>query len=162
MSNGKFLGIWVPFLVLSGAVIITVECVAPSYATILDTYAARIWSPLGKGEMIKTPAKGSENWDSNYYKQSFAKGEKGEGSKEANQNAESVVQRIAEEGMVLLKNKDNSLPVSTSNKIALLGRGGVDPVYGGSGSGNVDTTTCATPRSGLEKAGFTLDEGVYN
>lgn len=26
--------------------------------------------------MIKTPAKGSENWDSNYYKQSFAKGEK--------------------------------------------------------------------------------------
>lgn len=63
MSNGKFLGIWVPFLVLSGAVIITVECVAPSYATILDTYAARIWSPLGKGEMIKTPAKGSENYD---------------------------------------------------------------------------------------------------
>lgn len=162
MSNGKFLGIWVPFLVLSGAVIITVECVAPSYATILDTYAARIWSPLGKGEMIKTPAKGSESWDSNYYKQSFAKGEKGQGSKEANQNAESVVQKIAEEGMVLLKNKDNSLPVSTSNKIALLGRGGVDPVYGGSGSGNVDTTTCATPRSGLEKAGFTLDEGVYN
>lgn len=94
MSNGKFLGIWVPFLVLSGAVIITVECVAPSYATILDTYAARIWSPLGKGEMIKTPAKGSENWDSNYYKQSFAKGEKGEGSKEANQNAESVVQKL--------------------------------------------------------------------
>lgn len=41
MSNGKFLGIWVPFLVLSGAVIITVECVAPSYATILDTFGHR-------------------------------------------------------------------------------------------------------------------------
>lgn len=163
MKNSKFIAIWAPFLVLAGAAVIAIEAVLPSFATILDTYAGNVWAPLGKGEIIKTPAKGSESWNSNYYTQSFKKGaNKNEGSQEANKNAEQLVEEISNEGMVLLKNKENALPISKTTKIALLGRGSVDPVYGGSGSGNVDTTRCATPRSGLEKAGFTVDEEVYN
>ncbi len=164
MKNSKFLAIWVPFLAVAGAAVITIECVLPSFATMLDTYAGTIWAPLGKGEIVKTQAKGSENWNSKYYGETFTKatGETATGSVEANKNGESVVEEICDEGMVLLKNKNNALPVSKENKIALMGRGSVDPVYGGSGSGNVDTTTCANPRSALEKAGFTIDEDVYN
>ena len=164
MKNSKFLAIWVPCLAVAGGAIIAIECILPSFSTILDTYAGTIWAPLGKGETVKTPAKGSENWNSNYYTMTYEKStEKNSGSAKAKANGESVVEEICDEGMVLLKNKNNnSLPISTSNKIALLGRGAVDPVYGGSGSGNVDTTTCANPKSALEKAGFTVDENVYN
>ncbi len=163
MKNSKFLAIWVPFLALSGAAVITIECLLPKFATILDTYAGNYWSVLGKGEIVKTPAKGSENWNSNYYTASFSKStEKNSGSADAKANGEKVVEKICDEGMVLLKNKDNALPISKTTKIALLGRGAVDPVYGGSGSGNVDTSSCANPKSALEKAGFTVDENVYN
>ena len=162
MKNSKFLAIWVPCLTIATAAVVAIECVVPGYKTMLDTYAGNVWAPLGKGEIVKTPAKGSEGWDSKYYKEEFAKGEKGKGSAEAKNNADKVVEEVTDEGMVLLKNKDNALPISVDTKIALLGRGSVDPVYGGSGSGNVDTTTCATPRSGLEKAGYQIDEGVYS
>lgn len=163
MKNSKFLGIWVPFLALAGATVIAVECVLPSFAQILDTYAGGVWAPLGKGEVIKTPAKGSENWNSKYYDATYTKAtENNAGSAEARKNGENTVEKICDEGMVLLKNKENALPISTSTKIALLGRGSVDPVYGGSGSGNVDTSTCANPKSALEKAGFTIDKDAYD
>ncbi len=163
MKNSKFLGIWVPFLALAGATVIAVECVLPSFAQILDTYAGGVWAPLGKGEVVKTPAKGSENWNSKYYDATYTKAtENNAGSAEARKNGENTVEKICDEGMVLLKNKENALPISTKTKIALLGRGSVDPVYGGSGSGNVDTSTCANPKSALEKAGFTIDQDAYD
>ncbi len=163
MKNSKFLGIWVPFLAIATGAVVAIECVVPNFSTMLDTYAGTIWAPLGKGEIVKTAAKGSESWDSNYYKSSFGKAtESGSGTAEAKANGEKVVEEICDEGMVLLKNKDNALPIPTTTKIALLGRGSVDPVYGGSGSGNVDTTTCSNPKTALEKAGYTVDEGVYN
>lgn len=105
-------------LVLAGAAVIAIEAALPSFATILDTYAGNVWAPLGKGEIIKTPAKGSESWNSNYYTQSFKKGaNKNEGSQEANKNAEQLVEEISNEGMVLLKNKENALPISKTTKL---------------------------------------------
>ena len=45
--------------------------------------------------------------------------------------------RGATEGMVLLKNEDKTLPVKTGMKVALFGKGTVDYVKGGGGSGDV-------------------------
>ena len=45
--------------------------------------------------------------------------------------------RGATEGMVLLKNEDKTLPVKNGAKIALFGKGTVDYVKGGGGSGDV-------------------------
>ena len=43
----------------------------------------------------------------------------------------------AKEGMVLLKNENNVLPLSAGSKVALFGKGTVDYVKGGGGSGDV-------------------------
>ncbi len=163
MSNRKFLILWVPFLVLATSAAITLETIIPGYATMLDTFAGRIYSPLGKGDIVKTPAKGTEGWNRRYYHQSFKTGNKGEGSLEAKLHAEKLVQEIAAEGMVLLKNDKDALPLKTkeNKKIALFGRGSADPVYGGSGSGNVDTSNCITPYLGLKNAGFEVNEEIY-
>ena len=43
----------------------------------------------------------------------------------------------AKEGMVLLKNENNVLPLSAGSKVALFGKGTFDYVKGGGGSGDV-------------------------
>ena len=47
--------------------------------------------------------------------------------------------RAAEEGMVLLKNEDNALPLKSSETVALLGYKSIDYIKGGWGSGDVYT-----------------------
>jgi beta-glucosidase len=149
MRNKTFLGIWVPCLTVAAAVAIALPIVAYSYKTILNTY-------VNHGETIVTPAEGTESWDSTYNKASVKT------KAEAVSASESEVEKICNEGFVLLKNKDNSLPISTSTEITMLGRDSVDPIYGGSGSGTVDKTKCATPKSGLEKAGFSINSAAYD
>ena len=160
ISNKKFIAIWAPFLSLSALLAIGIESFRPMYGGILDTY-------IGRGEVIKTPAKGTEEWDAKYYGQSFETGEGtatggAAGSAKANANAEKVVEEITDEGMILLKNKNNSLPIATTTGITLLGRGSVDPIYGGSGSGNVDASKAITPIKGLQNAGFTVNQDAYD
>ena len=147
MSNKVFLGIWIPVLAVTTGIIVSANVAAGVYSAALDF-------TFGKGEVIKTPLEGTENWNKTYYSQSF------DSSAKSRKNGENKVEDICNEGIVMLKN-DGTLPLSTSSEITLLGRGSVDPIYGGSGSGNVDTTTCANPKSGLEKAGFSIDSGAY-
>ena len=147
MSNKLFLGIWIPVLAVTTGIVVGANVAAGIYSAALDF-------TFGKGDVIKTPLEGTEDWNKNYYSQSF------DSSAKSRKNGEEKVEDICNEGIVMLKN-DGTLPLSTSGEITLLGRGSVDPIYGGSGSGNVDTTTCANPKSGLEKAGFSIDSDAY-
>ena len=47
--------------------------------------------------------------------------------------------KAATEGMVLLKNKDNALPLKKGEKIALFGKATIEYIKGGGGSGDVHT-----------------------
>lgn len=138
-----------------GMSVTTVFAVALSVASVALKTMANTY--LGKGKPTIVPVEGSENWDVNYYASSFEKKE------DSTANGEKVTEKICEEGFVLLKNKDDALPLNAgSTTLSLLGRGAVDPLYGGSGSGNVDTQKAATPYSGLKKAGFSMDDESYN
>lgn len=76
---------------------------------------------------------------------------------------------IANQGMVLIKNENNTLPLDTSSgntKINLLGYRAYDPIYSGSGSANTSSENAIDVKTALEDAGFEvnpacLDEGVY-
>ena len=67
--------------------------------------------------------------------------------------------KIAADGMVLLKNDENALPIRPG-KVALFGAGAVDTVTCGTGSGYV-TAPMVTVRDGLIAAGFTLTTGKW-
>ena len=72
-------------------------------------------------------------------------------------------EQIEEEGIVLLKNEDNALPLKDGEKkIALLGQNSVDFVYGGSGSGSVDVSNAPTLKSALESEGFTINKSLWD
>ena len=69
--------------------------------------------------------------------------------------ANKINEEINEEGIILLKNDDNTLPLSSGAKISVFGKNSVNLAYGGSGSGAF-TVTADTPTlySSLDAAGF--------
>ncbi len=71
-------------------------------------------------------------------------------------NANDVNQRINEEGMVLLKNKNNALPIKKGAKVSVFGKNSVNMAIGGSGSGAASGSYIGIAES-LEDAGFTVN-----
>ena len=67
--------------------------------------------------------------------------------------------QICDEGFVLLKNKDNFLPMAGNEKISVVGKSSTDLVRGGggSGSGNVNGETAIDLQKSLTDVGFTLN-----
>ncbi len=67
-----------------------------------------------------------------------------------------VALKAAEEGIVLLENKENVLPLPEGAAIALYGRGASKTVKGGTGSGDVNERESVSVYTGLKAAGFTI------
>ena len=74
-----------------------------------------------------------------------------------------LCEEIEAEGIVLLKNEDNALPLTEEEtNVAVLGQDAVDFVYGGAGSGSVDSSLAPTFRQALERAGFTVNDTLWS
>jgi len=69
-----------------------------------------------------------------------------------------LVRTAATEGMVLLKNNSNMLPIEGKGTVALFGLTAYKSIAGGTGSGNVNKAYIRNISEGLQGAGFTLDE----
>lgn len=75
----------------------------------------------------------------------------------------ALTREAATEGMVLLENRTNTLPLSLEGasgklRVALLGVDSYDILVGGSGSGYVNRKYKVSTYEGLKNAGFTIDE----
>ena len=70
----------------------------------------------------------------------------------------TAAKNIAAQGMVLLENKNNSLPISKEKgaKIALFGQGVYNTIKGGTGSGAVNQRDNVTVQQGFENAGYDI------
>jgi len=77
-------------------------------------------------------------------------------TEESAANSRDVIERVAEEGIVMVKNEDGALPLETRS-LNVFGWSSANPVYGGSGSGTVDASTAVSLLDGLENAGFSLN-----
>ena len=143
-------------LAISLMSILGVSAIALSVAG--NVFQSVAYTYLGKGKPSIVKVEGSEEWDTDFYKPNY-RGDKAGAVK----NGERVTQALCEEGFVLLKNNASALPLSSSDTtISLIGRGAADPLYGGSGSGNVDTAKAVSPYSGIKQAGFQMDDASYN
>ena len=72
------------------------------------------------------------------------------------QSNSQLATQIAQNGMVLLKNNNNALPISPQQKIALFGAGAYGTYYGGSGSGSVSSRDPVNIWRGLKTAGYQI------
>lgn len=75
----------------------------------------------------------------------------------------AAVEEVEAEGAVLLKNEKNALPLaSDSRKISLFGTSSVNPLYAGTGSSGIDTSTAPTMKSSFENAGFDVNDELWD
>lgn len=73
-----------------------------------------------------------------------------------------VTRNSAAEGMVLLKNDDNTLPIKDAKKVALFGITSYNFIAGGTGSGNVNKAYTIDLLTGLKSAGYEVNEELKN
>lgn len=77
--------------------------------------------------------------------------------KEALERAQTVNLRANQEGIVLLKNDNEALPL-TKKSVCVFGKNSTNIVYGGTGSGATDTSKAVTLYDGLKAAGISYNE----
>ncbi|MBQ3042493.1 MAG: glycoside hydrolase family 3 C-terminal domain-containing protein, partial [Clostridia bacterium] len=71
--------------------------------------------------------------------------------------SDAVNQSINDEGITLLKNQDNVLPISSTAKISVFGKNSVNLVYGSSGSGGGETEGFKTLYDSLDAVGVSYN-----
>ncbi len=72
---------------------------------------------------------------------------------------------IVEEGIILMKNENNALPMDTKTskpKISIFGKNSVNLVYGGSGSSEADSSSSVQLDEALTEAGFDVNPTLLN
>ncbi len=73
-----------------------------------------------------------------------------------------LVKQVEGEGAALLLNHDNALPLGKDASVSLFSTSSVDLVYGGTGSANVDASKADTLKSAMEKAGFKVNQALWD
>ncbi|MFK4790334.1 glycoside hydrolase family 3 C-terminal domain-containing protein [Microbacterium sp. ZW T5_56] len=149
MSNKKYLAIWIPVIALV-SIITVVANIAMNVAT------GWIASQLGTGTYTFTNSEESKDWDTTYYEADY------DTIEDVDAASLALVEEIGAGGIVLAKNNATALPLAAGAQVTMLGRAAADPVYGGSGSGSVDTNSAVTARMGIENAGFGVNDQVFS
>lgn len=72
-----------------------------------------------------------------------------------------VSMNLATQGMVLLQNKNNVLPMAAQGSVAVFGTGAQRTVKGGTGSGDVNQRETVSVAEGFENAGYKVTTGSY-
>ena len=96
-------------------------------------------------EVIDT---GDENEDTEYYKSDFSS------VGDLRTAGKATATEVLAEGMVLLKNDNNALPLAEGSNVSLVGVTAYDPVYGGTGSGTISVNDAVGFVDSLTNAGF--------
>ena len=81
-------------------------------------------------------------------------------SKETTEQSRKTIQKVGEEGMVLLKNKGILPLASDTKKLNVFGWDSTNPLYGGTGSGSSDSSTAISILQSLKDAGYETNESL--
>lgn len=128
------------------------------------TAGMNYFSPLlnmffGQPEKTVHNPEGTEDWMLDYYEPDTVYD-----LTEAKKQSLEVSRAIANEGIVLLKNQNNALPLDYSDSVTPFGRSFADPIYGGSGSGATVTNAdlLVTPHRAFSGTFENFNETMYN
>ena len=73
-----------------------------------------------------------------------------------------IAEQVEAEGAALLYNKDHTLPLAYGARVSLFSNSSVNPIYGGTGSGNIDASEAESFKDALEDRGFQVNETLWD
>lgn len=76
--------------------------------------------------------------------------------------AKSVIEEVEGEGLVLIKNDDNALPLKKGDKVSTVFQNSVSLSYGASGSSAISSDDYIDLKTALENAGLIVNEKLWN
>ncbi len=133
------------FCVIFG-IVVTVSSIANANPSMVNSF-------LGiKTQEIITK---DDDGDTLYYKTDY------ESISSLKQNGEKICREVAEEGIVLLKNQDNALPLESGTKLSLFSSSSCNFIFAGGGSSYSKGASTITLKEGLEQAGFVVNSGLW-
>ncbi|MBO4989175.1 MAG: glycoside hydrolase family 3 protein [Clostridia bacterium] len=100
--------------------------------------------------------------DTEYFKSDFLKADGTLDGDKLTAWQKALCEQIQGEGSVLVENKDKALPLTKGASVTCFGRSSADIIYGGTGSGQVDTANAATMAKALKEAGFKVNEQMLD
>ena len=114
--------------------------------------AGQINSALGTAtsKVVSTLAEGETEGYARYFESKY------NSIAELKAAGEAKVREVEGEGIVLLKNDNNVLPLKEGSDVALVGVTILDPVYGGTGSGAVDANGAANYYDVMTQSGYNV------
>lgn len=132
------------FGVMLAIILVVAVVLANNYSAMISTVLAQSTTEI------------SNSSDIMYYESSY------DSDEERVNAAEELCLELVEEGMVLLTNEDQALPLAQGARVSLLGQNSVDLVYGGAGAGSVDSSRAGTLKDSLEAAGFEVNDVLWD
>lgn len=148
MSNKAFAGIWGTVLAILLIVVLVGNYFAMKYTTIITR-------SLGH-TTTKVTTTGDGSSDNEYFKSDYSSHE------ELVDHETEFSKQLVAEGIVLMRNQDNVLPLERGKKISLFGSGSAKFVYSGLGSGAIDTSKTTSLKDALEAEGFQVNPDLYS
>lgn len=125
------------FIMILTIIAVQIPFLSQTMNTLFGGERRVITSPTGESYMY---------YESDYFTKAIALAE-----------ANKLNEEIVGEGVVLLKNNDNALPIAGSRNVSVFGKNSVNLVYGGSGSGEKSGVLETNLYISLENAGFTTN-----
>ncbi len=136
-------------MLLAGLMILATIITGENAAAINGTLGTKTY------EVVET---GAEDEDTEYYKSDYST------LSELRTAGKETATEVLAEGMVLLKNDNDALPLAEGSSVSLVGVTAYDPVYGGTGSGTISVSDADDFVTSLTNAGFSVNpdlEAVY-
>ncbi|MCD8154218.1 MAG: glycoside hydrolase family 3 C-terminal domain-containing protein [Clostridiales bacterium] len=148
MGNKVFAGIWGTILAILLVAVLVGNYFAMKYATIITRSLGHTTT-----EVVST---GEGETDSEYFKSAY------DSHDDLVAYETEFSQQLEAEGVVLLKNSDDILPMESGQKITLFGIGSAKFLYSGGGSGAIDTTNVMSLKEALEAEGFEVNPEIWS
>lgn len=92
----------------------------------------------------------------NYYETDFASIE------ESLFYGKQIAKQVEAEGAALLMNKNQALPLDKGARVSLFSNSSVNPVFGGTGSGHVDSDEALSFKEAFEASGLQVNEALWD
>ncbi|MCD7885270.1 MAG: glycoside hydrolase family 3 C-terminal domain-containing protein [Lachnospiraceae bacterium] len=99
---------------------------------------------------------GDEESDSDYFPSDY------DSTEEVAAYAKEVCEEAEAEGLVLLKNENNALPLSSGDSVSCVLQTSVNLNYGATGSGKIDADKYDDLKTALEDVGLEVNETLWN